>query len=384
MKRVIIFSTNYLPNIGGAEIAIKEITDRVSDMEFEMIVPRLDSTLPRREKMGNILVSRIGFGVPLIDKLLIPFIGAIRAWGIYNARGADVFWCMMVSWGSGAGYVHNIIHFWKKIPIVLTLQEGDSEEHIARKRGGMIGRSWRLALKRTAHVTVISTYLKEMARRYGYRGEITLVPNGVDIERFAIEGKEREEVRREMRERLDIGEKERVLITVSRLEKKNAVGDIIESLTYLPPNTKLVAIGTGSLEGSLKKRVHDLGLSERVLFRGRIENSEIPKYLAVSDVFVRPSLSEGQGISFLEAMAAGVPVVATPVGGITDFLEHEKTGLLCGIGNPKSIARQVQRLFDEEKLGDRIIHNSRTLVEDEYNWNTIAKDMRGVLIKTAA
>ncbi|MBT4730800.1 glycosyltransferase family 4 protein, partial [Candidatus Woesearchaeota archaeon] len=115
---------------------------------------------------------------------------------------------------------------------------------------------------------------------------------------------------------------------------------------------------------------------KRVLFVGHIEHGELPKYLHISDVFVRPSLSEGLGISFIEAMAAGVPVVATEVGGITDFLKNGETGLFCGVHDPRGISEKTELLMGDNTLRENIIKNAQAMVKDTYDWNLITKDMK--------
>src|SRR5690606_35091155 len=136
----------------------------------------------------------------------------------------------------------------------------------------------------------------------GYRDNVEVVPNGVDLPAF-----------RGLKRR-PLNKDGIVLITTSRLVEKNAVEDIIRSLEFLPAGTSLDIIGTGPLEKHLKSVVTELGFEEKVNFLGRVSYEGIPARLAHADVFVRPSLSEGFGNSFIEAMAAGIPVVATPVG----------------------------------------------------------------------
>ncbi|MBU1102183.1 glycosyltransferase family 4 protein, partial [Patescibacteria group bacterium] len=110
---------------------------------------------------------------------------------------------------------------------------------------------------------------------------------------------------------------------------------------------------------------------------------DVPKYLAISDVFVRPSLSEGLGNSFLEAMAAGVPIIGTKVGGIPDFLRDGETGLFCEARNPQSIAEKITLLLSDEILRQRLIANARKLVEEKYNWDNIAQKMGNIFEKLA-
>ena len=171
------------------------------------------------------------------------------------------------------------------------------------------------------------------------------------------------------------------MITTSRLVEKNAIGDIIEALQYLPANVKLLILGAGLEEEKLKSQVPSFNLQDRVIFLGHIESQEVPQYLAISDVFVRPSLSEGLGSSFLEAMAAGIPVIGTPVGGITDFLRDNETGLFCEVNNPKSIAEKVKILLENGALRQKIIANAKELVVKNYDWDLIAEKMQNIFNK---
>lgn len=120
--------------------------------------------------------------------------------------------------------------------------------------------------------------------------------------------------------------------------------------------------------------MRDLGIQRHVLFAGSVPNEQLPAYLAIADVFIRPSRSEGLGISFLEAMAAGVPVIGTPVGGIPDFLKDGETGLLCQSNDPTSLARAIDRLFGDERLRTSIVERARALMEKDYRWKSIAQN----------
>ena len=158
--------------------------------------------------------------------------------------------------------------------------------------------------------------------------------------------------------------------------EKNATINIIDSLTYLPENVKFLIIGTGYEEEMLKNRVSKLGLENRVHFLGFVKHENMPQYLHISDIFIRPSLSEGFGNSYIEAMAAGIPVIATPVGGILDFLKDNENGLLCEVRNPKNIAWKVEMLLNDNVLKNKIVKNALEMVERKYQWNLIASDMK--------
>ena len=125
------------------------------------------------------------------------------------------------------------------------------------------------------------------------------------------------------------------------------------------------------------------GVDARVEFMGTIENTKLPLYLHATDIFVRPSRSEGLGTSFIEAMAAGLPVVATQEGGIADFLfdakrnpEKPTTGWAVDKDSPEQIAEAVKEIMSNPSQVSRVIQNAQELVKETYDWNLVAKDMK--------
>jgi glycosyltransferase involved in cell wall biosynthesis len=392
-KKILIFSFVYYPRfIGGAEIAIKEITDRISsqDIEFDLVALRIDKKLPRFERIGNVNVYRIGFvgnqrasadSLPWylhLNKYLYPFLSAYVAHGLNRKKHYDAVWAMMANY-SGFGALFFKL-FNMSTPFILTLQEGDPFEYI-EKRVRFVRPLFKMIFKKADCIQAISRYLASFASSQGATCPVVVVPNGVDTSHFrqSFDEGELENVRVSVgKEPHDI-----FIITTSRLVVKNAVGDIVASLVHLPPYVKLLVLGTGYEEASLKKQAQDLGVMSRVHFLGYVSHKEMPKYLKISDVFVRPSLSEGFGNSFIEAMAAGIPVIATPVGGIVDFLVNKETGLLCDVHDPKDIARKVEMYMRDVLLRNEIVENAMHMVLDRYDWSVVVEQMReGVFDKS--
>ena len=91
-----------------------------------------------------------------------------------------------------------------------------------------------------------------------------------------------------------------------------------------------------------------------------------------ADIFVRSSLSEGLGTAFLEAMAVGLPVIGTPVGGIPDIIKDGQTGLICQAGDPKDIADKIKTLLNDLGLRKRLSENGCRMVSEKYSWGQIA------------
>ncbi len=381
-KRILTFSLNFRPFIGGAEVALEEITKKLSSYEFDIVTLRLDKSLPKEEVAGNIHIYRVGyvgftplksrFRIPFIIKLnkfLFPLFGFFKAVSLQRKRKYSAIWVIVAGFAGFAALFFKIMH--PKIPYVLTLQEGDSIPDI-RRRARLIYPLWRFIFLKADIIQAISSYLTQLPHGLGYIKEVVVVPNGVDLNSFV------------KRENFEFAEKVKntTLITTSRLVPKNGVADIIKSLEYLPKEVSLKIVGDGPLRESLEMLVKEKGLESRVSFLGFLLPQDLPKLLSEADIFVRPSLSEGFGNSFIEAMAMGLPVIATPVGGITDFLydadvnpEKEPTGLYAEVQNPKSIAEKVTLIMNDFELKNRIVTNAGRMVRERYDWNIVAQNM---------
>jgi len=370
-KKILIFSTAYYPFVGGAEVAVKEITDRTPDIEFHLLTAKMDKKLPQQEKIGNVTVFRAGIGHPMVDKLFLAFLGYWIAKKLHKQNNYDLIWSVMASYAGLAASKFKRVN--PNIPFILTLQEGDSQEHI-QKRTKFIKKQFSNIFKRADHIQCISSYLAKWAKESGAKCSIDIIPNGVDLENFTQKSSKSD--LKKLEDELGKLPDDSFLIHTGRLTHKNGLEDLIKSLTYLPGNIKLLLIGRGEDEGNLKKVIIERNLAERVKFLGFVDHKEIPKYLNVSDIFIRPSFSEGLGNSFLEAMVAKIPVIATPVGGIPDFLVDKETGLFCKVQDSESIAEKVKFLANNPDFKDKIVQQAYQMVIDNYDWNNIAKDMQ--------
>ena len=375
MKKVLIFSTTYLPLIGGAEIAVKEITDRLgADLAFDLICARIKRELPAQEKIGRINVYRLGCGCGRLDKFLLPWRGACLAQKLHRKKNYDLVWAIMASFGGLAA-----LSFKNKnpqVPHLLTLQEGDSPEHI-HSRARWLGPYYKKMFTSADYISAISQYLFDFGRGQGAICPVEIVPNGVDLYLF-LKGSDGVEL---IKEKLNKNDGDKLIIHTGRLAKKNALGDIIRALKYLPDNYKFLSLGNGPDLIELKQLAAKEGVAGRVMLLNQVSHEEMIKYLKAADVFVRPSLSEGLGNSFLEAMAAGLPVIGTSVGGIPDFLTAGETGLFCKIKNPKSIADQIKLLFSDEALRQKLVVNAKKLAEEKYGWDKIAHQMADIFAR---
>jgi glycosyltransferase involved in cell wall biosynthesis len=390
-KKVLIFSLAYFPkHVGGAEVAIQEKTARMPDIEFHMVTNRYDSTLPKVEQMGNVLVHRIGLTKPSpsmadlrrfplhLNKFLFQFLAAWKALQLHRQYRYDATWAMMAHSCGVPAALFKL--FRKDVPFVLELQEGDPPRYIERKMLPL----WPLfsrAFTSADVISVISTFLGRWAKARGFEGTPVLVPNAVNTAHFsqAIPLPRIQEIQDKLGKRMgDV-----FVITTSRLVHKNAVDDMLRALPYLPQHVRFIVLGTGPDEGKLRALAQVLGVKERVEFVGHVGHADMPAYLKASDIFIRASRSEGMGNSFVEAMAAGLPVIATQEGGIADFLFDEKrnpdkpiTGWAVDKDAPQQIAEAVQAIMGNPEKARRVVATAKAMVEETYDWDKVSKTMR--------
>ncbi len=373
-KSIVIFSTAYFPFVGGAEVAVKEITDRIEDFDFHLITARLDRKLAKQEKIGNVHVHRVGFGIGFLDKIILGFFGHKKALELHKKYDFKMLWSIMASYGGLAG-----ARFKKKsgLPYLLTLQEGDKFSRPESK--GRLTFGWFKKIFVLADgLQAISSYLLSWGKKMGFKGSVAkVIPNGVEFEKF-FEKINADEVE-QTRECFGFPKESFVLITTSRLVEKNGIKDVIRALPKLQEHVCFVVVGGGILLHELERMADELGVSHRVSFKGEVPYNDLPRFLQASDLFIRPSLTEGLGNSFLEAMAAGLLIVGTKVGGIPEFLSDDMTGFYCEPNNPDSIVHVIEKvigLSNEKKSS--VIQNAQELVKKSFHWKKIVIEMKKV------
>ncbi len=373
MRRLLVFSLAYFPMVGGSEVAIREIAKRVHESEFTLVTARFQRAFPKKEVIDRVTVYRVGFGTSL-DKFLYPLLAPAKALLLHRTQPFHFVWANMASAGLAALFFTFVR---PRVPYLLASQEGDVEEDILRRFRHVMW-LYRSIYRRASVLQAISIYLEERARRYGFRGPSFVVPNGVDIPHFShpYPPHERSELRRRFTSEHDVP----IVLTVSRLVKKNGVDALLEAHAELLCTHKalLLIVGAGEDETKLKERTRELAIGPHVRFIGFIPPADLPPYYQIADVFVRPSRQEGFGNVFVEAMAAGVPVVAPLRGGIKDFLTEGITGLVCDPDKPHTIARAIRQILDDKSLAQRLARNGRALVRERYDWEIVARGMESI------
>ncbi|KKU13958.1 hypothetical protein A3J43_00090 [Candidatus Uhrbacteria bacterium RIFCSPHIGHO2_12_FULL_54_23] len=378
VPHILVFSLAYDPYWGGAEIALKEIMRLLPRFHFTVITARALKHFPAHdlkeiEEQGNVRIVRVGAKSRWRGQYGYPFAAVKRAFAEARFQRPDAVWGMMESYG---GMAASLFHQkFNDIPYLLTMQSGDSEAFWALRT--WFWKPWyQKIFTHASAIQAISGYLAERAQAFGARGPIEVIPNGVAEAFFAAPISQEE--RNALREQWGVEAEGKAIITVSRLVEKNGVDTLIQGYAlwrrqYAHPASRLVIAGRGPQGARLKKLAAREGVEKEVRFLGEVPNEILPRYYQSADVFARPSRSEGLGISFLEALAAGMPLIGTAVGGIPDFLKDGETGLAVRPNDADGIASAIEQITGNENLRARLAENGKRMARERYTWDQIAE-----------
>jgi glycosyltransferase involved in cell wall biosynthesis len=220
----------------------------------------------------------------------------------------------------------------------------------------------KLAVKSGTRLVAVSNQIKQHLCSMG--GEIfanlPIIANGTDTNRFSMRDKV------PLREKLGIGKDEFVYVNVARMVPIKQHELLIEAFSRVSPDalTRLLLVGDGPQMEELQQTVNRKGLSERVSFLGFRKDTE--EILSACDCFVLCSDSEGLSCSVLEAMASGLPAIATDVGGNSELIVEGKTGMLTEKGNAGDLASKMEHLRKNKVLCEAMGQHARARVEAQY------------------
>lgn len=358
---ILVFSVDYFPYIGGAEVAVREICRHLPDYRFTLITCRNSRFLSCGERYLGVDIVRVGLGLRRIDKYLFPLLAFFRACRLHSASPVSGVWGIMANPAGLAAMIFKVSH--PRLFYALSVQEGESDEEFR-------SRTWFwLPVFRRVHtcadiVLCASRFLKRRVERIGYAGRSVVIPNGVDLSVFhPIFPRPSRPFRS--------------IVTVSRLVPKNGIADLLRAFSLVVlshPDAFLTIVGGGACEGSLRALCEDLSLQDHVSFLGGVPYAAVPNILRAADLFVRPSVAEGFGNAFLEAMACGIPVIGADAGAVSELIRDGENGLLCTPHDPASLARAIDRFFSDSELRAACAA-SGLRIASSHSWDRIAGEV---------
>ncbi len=203
----------------------------------------------------------------------------------------------------------------------------------------------------------ISTYIRKITSK-----EVKVIPFGIDVEKF--KPKKVNSIFRDT---------DFVIGTVKPLEKLYNQDVLIDAFALVKkkhPEAKLLIVGTGSVEEKLKEQAAKLNLAEEIIFTGRVPFSEVSDYYNMMKIMVNISEYESFGVSVVEAMACGIPVVVTNVGGLKEVVKDDSVGLKINTPAPDQTAEAIEKLMNDFSVYSDISKNGRQHVLENYEWQS--------------
>jgi glycosyltransferase involved in cell wall biosynthesis len=358
-------------DFGGVETAARSRAVALREIGYEIELACFD----KLKRMGETLQKEgfqvynlnCSFRIPnfVLVRELIELFRRVKPDIVHAACIEANFHCLLASRLSGTGC--RVI-----AEEVGTLTDGTGEPirgWKARKIGRLI---WRAA----DNILAISQAVKRdiMRLEAAPEAKITVIPYYVDFSRFHFAANA--EARK--------SKKEFIIGCVGRLSPEKGQRVLLSALKLVLPeneNFRLWLIGDGIDRGNLEMMVKELGISRQVEFWGM--RADIPELLAQMDLLVQPSHYEGLGISIQEAMATGVLVVASEVGGIPELIEHGKTGVMFPVGDSRALADEIIRMINlNEAERNQIVRRARESVEARFSKAAVINQLSDLYLKT--
>lgn len=347
--------------------ARREIIDGVTVDRFRYLWPaRLQTVCYQGGALINLRKNPLNY-------LKLPALVLAELFALHGRLRRGHYDIVHCHWILPQGFVGALSARLLGIPLITTVHGGD----IFALRGSVLRRLKAFALGKADAVTVNSSATRAAVMEVAPRlRKVLAIPMGVSEHREANPGRVQE-----LRHRYGLKDGP-LLVYVGRLVEEKGVEDLIRAVSAVSPelpNTTAMIVGEGQDRAALERLVQELGLQERIFFTGWVEPGEVVNYLAAGDMFVGPSRTspegwvEAQGLTFIESMLAGTPVIATRTGGIVDCVQHETTGLLVEERSPDKLAAAISRLASSPGLAENLAEAGAHLARSEFSRNLSAQ-----------
>ncbi len=356
--RVLMVVEGYYPSTGGAELQAGLLSRSLlaAGHHVRILTPRLDPSRPVNETIDGVAVERIAYPrVRIVGAVLLAF---KFAWRLVSKR--NQYDAIHIHTAKNLATVAGLLRPLLRRPIIVKISgawEFEGGILDPKLRRDPIVRMRNACIRQIDYVQCISAYTGKMLRQAGYpERRIRMIPNAVDLARF--------------RAPLRVGVRvEPVALFVGRIQPVKGLDVLIDAwakVLRLVPQARLIIAGDGAILPQLRARAAERGVADFIHFPGRVTQLEAAAMYEQADVYVQPSHLEGLPNSVLEAMASGLPVVATRVSGNEDLVVDHANGRLVPAGNPDALAAALTELLRDPDLIRRMGTESRRLVEEQH------------------
>lgn len=337
--------------LAGTEIASYNIAKYLAKKGHEVhVITQLDDGLPEKEIRDNFCIHRIN-----LKKIRIIGIIFYQLQILLNIKkiNPDIVHIQTIS-NALPGFFSKVFF---KVPYVIWAQ--GSDVYLPDKFTKLISKP---VLRNASTIITLNKDMKIKVRNISKRNDINILPNGIELEKFKFVCSKKQN-----------NTTKKTILFVGSLLPIKGVGYLINAMNIVQrslPNANLLIVGSGSDRDKLKILVQKLNLQECIHFTGKVSNEKIPGYMAKADLFVLPSLSEGFPLVIAEAMASGLPIVTTNVGGLPEIVKDGENGFIVEPKNPEALAEKIILLLNNRDLCENISNINKENAKN-YSWNEI-------------
>jgi len=348
-----------------AEYKTLEVFEKLTIRRFRYFIPaRLQQLCYRSGILNNIKSHPLAlFQVPL---LIISELLSVAHW--VQSHQIDV---VHAHWTFPQGLAAVVNKKLLKTPCVVTLHGSD----VHGLKNPLFKFLNRMVARQADVCTANSAATRNAVANMDSQINIPIIPMGVDPYLFKKNHSETQKIRG------SVHATGKLILYVGRLIRIKGVDQLISAMPAViqkHPEAKLVIVGNGPERDNLLALSKKLQLENNTIFKTEMSQNRLVEWYSAADLFVLPSRKnpsgekEGQGVVLLEAMACGLPVVGSNVGGIPSIINHEKTGILAKPGNPEDLSEKICILLEETDLREQIIKNARQMVLQRFTWESTA------------
>lgn len=378
--RILFFNYEYPPLGGGAGNATAYILrefSRMKNLEVDLVTSSYDNDF-HLEKIGeNVKIHKLPIGKNgknlhyQSQKELLVY--ARKAYLYSQKLVRENKYDLSHSFFSlPCGFLSLVLKWQYGLPCIVSLRGADVPGYSERFTliYGLLTPLIRLIWKKAATVVSNSRGLKELALRTNAQQEIGIIYNGIDTAEF-FPGRSENQTP--------------TVLCVSRLTPRKGINYLISAMPEISekiPKVKLKIAGEGDAKNDLENQARNLELNN-IEFVGRVAHNALAKIYREASVFVLPSLNEGMSNTMLEALASGLPLVATDTGGTRELVEDGKNGYIVKMKDASDLAKKIIAILSDSELQKQMAQSSRKKAES-LSWQSVAEQYEKLYEKIGA